>query len=135
MGSNVQPFGIKPSTTIAVSASGLKLGTFGNNPPVLPSNNGGFGFCGGPPRPVERHPETGRPLQGQWSACGGIQNSHPGSSQNQNMGGGLLGGFKPAEDKKKHIQNIYIKLAEARTKIAELNKFIDEIYETLPKIQ
>jgi hypothetical protein len=34
-----------------------------------------------------------------------------------------------------HINEIYGKLAEARKKIAELNKFIDEIYETLPKIQ
>ena len=33
-----------------------------------------------------------------------------------------------------HINSIYVKLAEARKKIAELNKFLDEIYETLPKI-
>ncbi len=144
-------FGGPPASTVASAFGGLRLATTvgvssssnpgfgfrtGPNPNPLPAPQAGmaFGFCGGPPRPVERHPETGQPLHGLRSACGGIQNSHPGSSQNQHMGG-LLGGIKPFEDKKKHIENIYIKLAEARTKIAELNKFLDDIYETLPKIQ
>ena len=40
-----------------------------------------------------------------------------------------------SDNRKHNIQEIYSKLSQARNKIAELNKFLDEIYETLPKIQ
>ncbi len=105
--------GLRPATTGAVSSAGLQAGM-------------GFGFCGGPPRPVERHPETGQPINNPpRSACGGIQ-----PHVSQVFGNPLVG-----NDKKKNIENLYSKLAQTRAKIAELNKFIDEIYEILPKIQ
>ncbi len=138
--------GIRPATTGTVASGPL----FGFRPDTVPAPNRnpstgtapgsqtGMGFsncCGGPPRPVERHPETGQPIinngthnaphNASHSACGGIQ---PPVSQ---VFGLPLGG----NDKKKNIDTIYAKLAQARAKIAELNKFLDDIYETLPKIQ
>ncbi len=139
--------GQRPATTGASSSQGFGLGFGlrqgpapnpspfsipGLNPATAPlPSSMAFGFCGGPPRPVERHPETGQPINHPahhmpHSACGGVQ-----PPVSQVFGTTFVGG----NDKKKNIDTIYSKLAQARAKIAELNKFLDDIYETLPKIQ
>ena len=115
-------FGGPRPTTVSSSVSAGNLGmAFGCFRP--PTTGIAFGNCGGPPvsRPIERHPETGQPIN--ISACGGIQTQ------------GIPFGVRPTDDKKKNLDNVYAKLAQARAKIAELNKSLDEIYEILPKTQ
>jgi hypothetical protein len=102
---------MRPPTTVA----GMGMGFSCFQPPTTGI---GFGNLGVPS--VSRHPETGQPINR--GACGGIQPP------------GIPFGFRPADDKKKNIDTIYTKLAQVRAKIAELNKFLDDIYETLPKI-
>ena len=112
-------FGAAPGAPPGVHATGMGM-AFGCFQPA--NNPAATGLFGGPPvsRPVERHPETGQPINR--GACGGIQTP------------GIPFGVRPNDDKKKNLDNVYAKLAQARAKIAELNKFLDEIYEILPKI-
>jgi hypothetical protein len=143
----------QPATVIAGAFGGAPRGgafsiplttaaSFGSLGGLQPT---GMGGCFGMASRIERHPETGQPipmgcnLMPPQGACGGIRNSHPGSSQNYQPFG-----FKPANtqpdilniqsNKKKSIDDLYKKLAYARAQIQNLNKVIDEIYETLPNI-
>ncbi len=117
------------ATTSTASAQGHYTSAFG-----LGGVNPGIGLG----MRVERHPETGQPIQmgcnlqpppQMRGMCGGIH-SHPGSSQNNQPFGLKLNN----DNKKKTMEDLYKKLAAARTQIQSLNKIIDEIYETLPNI-
>ncbi len=129
----------KQSPKAGVMNMGIPFNTTINNKPPgmgvplnLPTDNNkplGFGGCCGPPRTM--NPMTMGPM-GITGPIGSMQfglgQRNPPSyqdftqSQQNNRNGS-------------HINDVYSKLAEARKKIAELNKFIDEIYETLPKIK
>ncbi len=134
-------FGGRPLTGGGFSIPSTTAASFGSFGGLQPTGMGGCGFMGGR---VERHPETGQPipmgcnLMPPQGVCGGIRNNHSGSSQNNP----LPFGQRPNEEtilnaqqsKKKHIDDLYKKLASARSQIQALNKVIDEIYETLPEI-
>lgn len=81
--------------------------------------------------PFDIHPETGQQIIPPKFLYGNIQNNYSGNQ----MTCGYQPKTQPKNDNKIHIESLYNKLGEARKKIAELNKFIDEIYEILPKIQ
>jgi hypothetical protein len=130
---NVNPFGVGLSFSAKPTSVGM----------AAPPGAFGLGGCG---FRVERHPETGLPIppvapvtpvslpppfqmgcnqQPPQSACGGIRHNH-----NQNP----ILNIQPQSNKHKTIDDLYKKLASARSQIQLLNKVIDEIYETLPKI-
>ena len=132
---------------VAMGAFSASMGAFSRPPSTTTA--GGFGTFGGLQPTgmggrVERHPETGQPipmgcnLMPPQSACGGIRNSHPGSSQNYPLPFGQRLNeptiLNSQSNKKKSIDDLYKKLASARAQIQALNKVIDEIYETLPNI-
>ena len=110
-----------PRTNMSGMTMGGQLNT--SNKPMS------FGNCCGPPRPM--------------GIMGPMGQNNPMGPINPLCPPMLPGQRKPPSYQDvtqnnrhaSHINEIYGKLAEARKKIAELNKFIDEIYETLPKIQ
>ncbi len=111
----------------ATAAANAAANTLSQPPPST-----GFSFGSR----VERHPETGLPIppvpptqmgsnpQPPQSACGGIRNNNHNPILNN----------QPQSNKQKTIDDLYKKLANARAQIQQLNNIIDEIYETLPKI-
>jgi hypothetical protein len=141
-------YGTAPTTTPVTTASAFSFGGHQASqpgiafsscfapPPKTNTNNLSFNGSGGFGTRVERHPETGQPLpstqmgcnlQPPQAMCGGIQ-----FNRNPNPNGlGLLGN---RSNDKKTIEELYKKLAYARAQIQNLNKVIDEIYETLPNI-
>jgi hypothetical protein len=97
--SNEPPVGIKMDFKFP-SGSTIPIPTAHPNPnPMV------FG-CLGPPR-IERHPETGRPI------------NQPSLGQN---------------DKKKLVASLYTELSNIRSQIEKLNKSTDMIYEILRDI-
>ncbi len=150
-------FGAASTTASAAPAFGFGVHPAQVRPAPFPGLiQTGFSFGGvtatpkeTEPKHVERHPETGQPI------INAPNNSHHNTHHNahhnaqhsahhnahHNAPRSACGGIQPpvsqvfGNDKKKNIDTIYVKLAQARSKIAELNKFLDDIYETLPKIQ
>ena len=116
-------------------------GAFSLPPTTTPTT--GFGSLGGLQPTgmgcrVERHPETGQPipmgcnLMPPQGVCGGIRNNNPNFLSGQRPNEPVILNAQP--NKKKPIEDLYKKLANARAQIQALNKVIDEIYETLPNI-